>query len=73
MDNVEGKPWVYTTFFPLLRYSYEDGSMLWWDVRRVDVPLCSMKYHSEAGVSICSSSYPSISLASSLTSARWAD
>jgi len=33
--------------------SYEDGSMLWWDIRKPEVPLSSVNYHSETGCSPC--------------------
>ncbi|CAD6337861.1 unnamed protein product [Miscanthus lutarioriparius] len=32
--------------------SYEDGSILWWDVRKPGLPLSSVKYHSESALSI---------------------
>ncbi|GJN29762.1 hypothetical protein PR202_gb18080 [Eleusine coracana subsp. coracana] len=32
--------------------SYEDGSTLWWDVRKPRLPLSSVKYHSESALSI---------------------
>ncbi|EER87778.1 protein DECREASED SIZE EXCLUSION LIMIT 1 isoform X1 [Sorghum bicolor] len=32
--------------------SYEDGSTLWWDVRKPGLPLSSVKYHSESALSI---------------------
>jgi hypothetical protein len=28
--------------------SYEDGSTLWWDIRKPMLPLSSVKYHSES-------------------------
>ncbi|XP_030950681.1 protein DECREASED SIZE EXCLUSION LIMIT 1 isoform X2 [Quercus lobata] len=31
---------------------YEDGSMLWWDIRHLGVPLTSVKFHSEPVFSI---------------------
>ncbi|KAJ6846341.1 protein DECREASED SIZE EXCLUSION LIMIT 1 isoform X1 [Iris pallida] len=31
---------------------YEDGSMLWWDVRKPDIPLSIVKHHSEAVLSL---------------------
>ncbi|XP_020244974.1 protein DECREASED SIZE EXCLUSION LIMIT 1 isoform X2 [Asparagus officinalis] len=31
---------------------YEDGSMLWWDIRKTEVPVSSVNYHSEAVLSI---------------------
>ncbi|KAK7860265.1 protein decreased size exclusion limit 1 [Quercus suber] len=34
------------------RGSYEDGSMLWWDIRHSGVPLTSVKFHSEPVFSI---------------------
>jgi hypothetical protein len=32
--------------------SYEDGSTLWWDIRKPGLPLSSVKYHSELALSI---------------------
>jgi hypothetical protein len=30
--------------------SYEDGSTLWWDIRKPMLPLSSVKYHLESGL-----------------------
>ena len=31
--------------------SYEDGTMVWWDMRNTATPMTSVKYHSEPGFS----------------------
>ncbi|KAG9147048.1 hypothetical protein Leryth_005299 [Lithospermum erythrorhizon] len=32
---------------------YEDGSILWWDLRNVEVPMASVQFHAEPVLSIC--------------------